>query len=159
MIRPNKEVNRTPGLAVHSTAGVADTVVGGIAVRLDPTNVLFVADGSLPASSCSLYGVAADTNVQHSAGTSYTIQDDFAKGGLVGCYINGGQFEVWNDGRGAVFATDVINAPIGSLLYIDSSGRWTITAGSAGTAGATSYGIVVSAPTSATGALKFQFNM
>lgn len=37
--------------------------------------------------------------------------------------------EFWNDGTGAVFADDVINATTGSALYINANGLLTTTAG------------------------------
>lgn len=161
-IKPPKEINRMPGYAVlKGSDGVTNVseILAGQAVRIVDSSTITLADGSLSATSYAVFGIASDTTTAYSAGGKYTIQDDFAKNGYVGCYINGGVFEVWNDGRGAVFASDVVNAPVGSALYIDSSGCWTITAGSASTAGAQALGILIEAPTATTGTLKFQFNM
>lgn len=61
--------------------------------------------------------------------------------------------EFWNDGTGAVFAADVINAATGKALYIDADGLLTTTAGSADTVGALVVATVEAAPADANGVL------
>lgn len=155
MIDPKKEVNRMPGLDPLKVAGVPSPhVVSGRLVRLIDTATLTLANGGLSAASNYPYGVAADDTAQHTSGTYYTITDNYNKGGKVGAFINGGVFDVWNDGRGLVFNADVINAAAGTPLYIGNDGEWTITKGSASTVGELVMGIVLVAPTSASGTLK-----
>lgn len=161
MINPNKEVNRTAGFSVlKNEAGVnVSEIISGQLVRLVDSNTITVADGSLANASYPVYGVAADDTKPHAAGEMFTVLDGYSRNGMVAAYINGGKFEISNDGRGAVFADDCINAPVGSLLYTDSTGKWTVTAGSAGTAGSVALGILEKAPTVSTDTMILQFNM
>ena len=61
--------------------------------------------------------------------------------------------EFWNDGTGAVFAADVINAQAGKALYINANGLLTTTAGSPDTVGALVVASVEVAPADANGVL------
>lgn len=61
--------------------------------------------------------------------------------------------EFWNDGTGAVFAADVINAQTGKALYINANGLLTTTAGSPDTVGALVVASVEVAPADANGVL------
>lgn len=61
--------------------------------------------------------------------------------------------EFWNDGTGAVFADDVLNAQAGTALYINANGLLTTTAGTADTVGSVVVAVVEVAPATANGVL------
>jgi hypothetical protein len=162
-LSPNKEVNRLPGLAIErdGNGNGAPDVMAGQLVRFVGTGLITLANGSLSNASNSVLGVALDTTavytaVQTSTGNGFIVTDSYAKNGLVSVAVDGGNFTVWNDGRGAVFATDVIGAAAGALLYCNNSGQWTTIQGSASTAGVTALAMVTIAPTSSTDALTLQ---
>jgi hypothetical protein len=106
-IRVLKEVNRLPGMAVVSSTTC--TIVGGNVVMLDtlagssdlnPGYIKLAANGAIVP-----LGLAIDSNVffpiggslQAGSGFDYT---NYNRGGLIGVFVDGGAFELYDDGRG-----------------------------------------------------------
>lgn len=122
-IRILKEVDRSEGRDVLS-----GSILGGNVLMLDAAGSGKVAlyDGSVAGSHP--YGLAIESNVKFPlaptsgdpAGQGYDYTD-FNRGGKIACFINGGEFELFNDGRGSVIAagTYAINAPV----YADATGK------------------------------------
>jgi hypothetical protein len=141
-IRIIKEVNRAPGAPVLS-----GTISGGTLLMWDPSNTQKV----LPATGASVqpYGWACESNVIPPlqpasglvAGQGYDYTN-FNRDGLVGAFINGGEFELYDDGLGAgapyVAATYAINA----LVYLLQSATGAANVTSASTSGNTPVGVV-----------------
>lgn len=99
MIKVLKEVNRLPGLLPKD----GEQILGGSVVTLDGDR-LKKYDGT--AGTFPL-GLASDSNIQFpiqapngiTVGVGYDYTG-FARGGLIGVFINGGLFELFDDGRG-----------------------------------------------------------
>ena len=113
-LRIIKEVNRTEGL---KPATSQDIIQGHPLVLATATTVKLVDD-----VLDKVLGLAAEDVVQNpiaptsgktvGQGFDYT---DFARGGLVSAFINGGIFELFDDGRGAPYTTGdtyVLNRPV-----------------------------------------------
>lgn len=99
----------------------------------------------------AILGFALESNVASVVtGVNY---DDYNRGGLISvCAGNGGEIEVWNDGRGDVYDTAqtyTINQP----LYVGATGL--ITNQSNGSI----IGFVTKVPTSATDTLRLQITL
>lgn len=115
-IRVLKEVNRLPGYAYASTL----TIIAGQPVLFQSTDVIraynsstlisapigFAAESTSPVSSAP---VTIDGMV--GAGFDYP---NYARGGMVGVFINGGVFEMYDDGRGSPLKADTfaLNEPV-----------------------------------------------
>jgi len=124
-IKVDKEVNRLPGLLPKS--GI--DIVAGYLVMLDG-DTLKPFDGT---AGLFPLGLAADTTKQFPiapadgqvVGTGYNYTD-FARGGLVGVFLNGGVFTLFDDGRGHPVDTTQVyaqNKPVFGM--VDGSGRIT----------------------------------
>jgi hypothetical protein len=103
-IRIIKEVNRSAGAPVLS-----GTISGGTVLAWDPANTQKVLPfGTGTPTPDQPYGLAAESNVipplQPASGLvagqgfDYT---NFNRDGLMGAFINGGEFELYDDGLGA----------------------------------------------------------
>lgn len=128
-IRILKEVNREGGRA---PATGADIIAGQPLELADASHVqpYSGASNSLPlglASDSNLHQpLQADNGLTVGVGFDYT---NFNRGGLIGAFINGGEFEMFDDGTGAPFETGdtyTLNHPV----YANSSGLITSTAAS-----------------------------
>lgn len=147
MINAALELGRSRGFK----AATGQTIVSGNFVKLtagdniNPTLSLVVGDEA--DTGASIFGIAADDTQKIPANVAlgYDVIDNWFKNGLVSAFLKGGLFSVWNDGRGAVFAEDVIGAAAGAPLYV-AAGKLTATAGDAGTLGAVKVGSVIRAP-------------
>lgn len=153
-ISPIIEVKRTAGLPAVAVAGVVTPdIIAGRAIKLASASTVTAADGTLLAATNSILGLAAETSKNYTAVNGAIVQDDYAKNGMISAFQDGGTFKVWDDGRGAVFAADVVNAAVNTLLYIDSEGKFTTVQGSASSVGYYAVGMILSAPTATTGIL------
>ena len=128
-LRIIKEVNRTEGLLPKT----GELIIQGHALVLDTATTVKLADDVLD----EILGLAAEDVVQNpiapasgqtvGEGNDYT---DFARGGKVSAFTNGGIFELFDDGRGAPYIpgdTYVLNRPV----YVEVvNGLITSTAGS-----------------------------
>ena len=101
-------------------------------------------------------GLAADDTKFLPYNGMYETIDRTFKHFKVAAFILGGQFRVWNDGRGAVFAEDVVNAKIGAPLYLNAAGVVGTEEGTAGKLGGEAVGFVIRAPKTATDMLFFK---
>lgn len=160
-LKIQKEVNRLPGLDPNG-----GTILAGQPIIYWTATSITVATAGLSSSSYTVVGVAADTTSSYGVANlggagqnlgSVQFLDDYAKGGLISAFVDGGTFEVFDDGRGAVFESDVVGANVGQALYVSSAGRWTAAQGSNGTVGYIKVASVVKAPTATTDTLILQF--
>jgi hypothetical protein len=128
-IRILKEVNREGGRAPATGA----LIIAGQPLELASASTVQPysgVSGSLP------LGLASDSNktqpLQAANGLTVGVGFDytnFDRGGLVGAFINGGEFELFDDSTGAPFMTGdtyTLNMPV----YANSSGLVTSTAAS-----------------------------
>jgi hypothetical protein len=138
-----KEVNRAPGYVVATSA----QILAGQPVMLTDANTIKPYDGTVGAA---VLGLALDTNVQFASaadiptikvqsGLSREMSDrpagDFTmaglmydglnRGGLISVLLDGGQVEIWNDGRGD--ATDGGSFTLNAPVYANASGLLTST--------------------------------
>lgn len=151
MINAALELGRSRGFKVAT----GKTIVSGNIVKLvangaDTANPLIdIVAGDEADTEASIFGIAADDNTKIPAGNTaalgFDVIDNWFKNGLVAAYLKGGLFSVWNDGRGEVFADDVIGAAVGTPLFV-AAGKLTTTAGTEATLGAVKVGSVVRAP-------------
>lgn len=127
-LRVSKEVNRMPGY----TPQASNNILEGHVVELE-NNELALWDGT-----GEPVGIAGDSNVMYplqntgtnpTAGTGYDYPN-FNRGGLISVFLNGGVFEVFDDGRGHVVDTAQAYAQ-GGILYADNTtpGRLTSVVG------------------------------
>jgi hypothetical protein len=119
-----KEVNRSPGAPVLS-----GTISGGTVLAWDPANSGKVLPfGTGTPSPQQPYGLACETNVipplQPSnglvAGQGYDYTN-FNRDGLMGAFINGGEFQLYDNGEGAGAPFEAGTYAIGGLVYADYS--------------------------------------
>lgn len=125
-----REVNRSLGFAKKS----GTTITSGQPLMLDTTGAsLMPFDGSV--TNGVPYGLALEDTVnQPLQGATFTAGQgfdytNFARGGLYSVMLDGGEAELFDDGRGAPYVTTdtyTVNAPV----YANSSGKITSTAGS-----------------------------
>ncbi len=172
MINAALELGRTVGLKPAKDAnGAVLPIVSGQYVRFDSTSEEAVA-GLYPevivakgdetiAEVGDVLGIAADDTQYKGFNGFYETIDGFYKYHKVSAFLLGGKFEIWNDGRGAVYAGDpesgesgategsVIGALPGTPLYINADGVLGTEAGAEGTLGGEAVGIVLRAPVSA----------
>lgn len=168
------ELGRTVGLDPLKVNGEVAPILAGQFVRFadyDLTSygasgdyglfpaVTVAKKGDLVANVGDVIGVAADDTVYKGWNGFYETIDGFYKWKKVSAYVLGGQFHIWNDGRGPVFAPDVVGAKPGTPLYIGEytdansvthEGVLTTTgltdAADAGKIGAIKVGIILRAP-------------
>jgi len=132
-IRIIREVNRSAGAPVLS-----GTISGGTVLAWDPANTGKVLPfGTGTPSPDQPYGLAAESNVipplQPASGLvagqgfDYT---NFNRDGLMGAFINGGEFELYDDGLGAGAPYEAGTYAIDHLVYADytATGAANITA-------------------------------
>lgn len=109
------------------------------------------------AETGDVIGIAADDTEYKGWNGFYETIDGFYKYKKIAAYVLGGQFHIWNDGRGPVFDPAVAGAKAGTPLYIGSFKKDGVTfegvltttapdAAAAGTIGAEAVGIVLRAP-------------
>ncbi len=129
-IRIIKEVSRDggrlPATSVNIIAGAPLELVDAATVR--PFDLTNASDRPL--------GLASDSNIQQplqgAGGLTVGVGFDFTnfnRGGLIGAFLNGGVFELSNDGTGNPYEdgdTYVLNQPV----FANSSGLVTSTVGS-----------------------------
>ena len=169
MINAAKEVARTVGHVPFAEAGVVAPIVSGKFVKLAAgtgeqagETVVKGILGSEVAATVDILGIAADDTEKLPYNGMYEIIDNYFKNGKVAAYVLGGLFTIWNDGRGAVFATaedgsSVLNAAPGTPLYIGADGALTKKADTTATnVGAIVVGSVIRAPKDADGTLFFK---
>jgi hypothetical protein len=124
-IRLIREVNRSEGKA--PVTGV-DIIAGQPLLFATATTVRPYNDATFAAHP---YGLAAESTAQLplapatglTAGEGYDYTN-FARGGLVSVFMNGGEFELFDDGRGAPYETGdtyALNAPV----YAKENGKVT----------------------------------
>ena len=103
-------------------------------------------------------GLAADDTKFLPFNGMYETIDRTFKHFTVASFILGGQFRVWDDSRGAVFAEDVVNAVAGVPLYLNANGVLATTAMSEATGklGEQVLGFVVRAPKTTADVLFFK---
>lgn len=160
-IRVIKEVNRFPGFSVPTDSDgqpTADILAGKLVRLIDATHVT-LADGSLAAATNLPIGPALEDTVNYSSyvnGKGVITDSNWKGGGISAPFGDGVIIEVYNDGRGAVFASDCINAAVNSMLYCGTDGVWTTTPGSATTVGEKVLAQVLVAPTEASGVLRMK---
>lgn len=102
--------------------GASVTIVGGTPVRVVDATTIIPMDSASYQVMC--LGLASDSAVQFPAGGSTTTgyqagygydYTNYDRGGLVGVFINGGVFELYDDGRGHpcdVTETWAVNQPV-----------------------------------------------
>jgi len=127
-IKQLKEVNRHPGLAVDPTFLLSGNIIGGQPVVLASASTLKPYAGTgVP------FGLAIESTEQLSAGTGNNAGSGYdytgyARGGKVSAFMDGGIFEITNDGRGYAYVsgdTYTLNAKV----YVNNSGLITSDAG------------------------------
>lgn len=130
-LRIIREVNRSLGFS--KKAGT--TITSGQPLMLDTASSLKPFDGSV--TNGVPYGLALEdtavpplqsSNPDQTAGQGFDYTN-FARGGLYSVMLDGGEAELFDDGRGAPYVTSdtyVLNGPV----YANSSGLITSTAGS-----------------------------
>ena len=132
------------------------------AIAARSMSVRVACDGNEAAATVDILGIAADDTEKLPYNGMYEIIDNYFKNGKVAAYVLGGLFTIWNDGRGAVFATaadgsSVLNAAPGTPLYIGADGALTKKADTTATnVGAIVVGSVIRAPKDADGTLFFK---
>lgn len=162
MIKALIELGRSAGHKVEKVDNVVTDIVSGRAVTLKK-NALTGEVNIVPANGAEagfIYGFAADDTKAFRYNGMYDQIDGNYKFGLVAAFLFGGHYLVWDDSRGPVFEFDgegsVLNAEIGTKLYIDAEGKLTVKAGNEGTMGAECVGYVLTAPATQNDALEFK---
>lgn len=164
MIKAALELGRTVGLKPQVVNGTTTTIVSGRFIKFAGN------DGTLPTvahaagtDAVQNIGLAADDTQLPTFNGMYEVIDNFYKNCKISAYILGGEFYVWNDGRGAVFANDLFEdesdsdtVVAGAPLYISASGLLTHTAGTTGTLGADIVGYILKKPATANDMLFFK---
>jgi hypothetical protein len=124
-IRQVKEVNRSVGYPILS-----GNIIGGNVLALDPAGSNKVKLWDKTATTGQPFGWAIESNVffplqqangeQAGQGNDYT---NFNRGGLESVYNNGGDFVLFDDGRGLPFdaGTYAINAPVYTSAVADGN--------------------------------------
>jgi hypothetical protein len=140
-----KEVNRSPGAPVLS-----GTISGGTVLAWDPANSGKVLPFGSATSSSQPYGLACESNVIPPlqpasglvAGQGYDYTN-FNRDGLMGAFINGGEFQLYDDGLGAGAPFEAGTYTVGHLVYADitatGAANITATAGSNVAIGSVTY--------------------
>lgn len=125
-LRIIREVNRSLGFSKKS----GTTIISGQPLILDTASSLKPMDTE--GTTFSAYGLALEDtvmpslqagNADQTAGQGYDYTN-FARGGLYSVILDGGEVELYDDGRGAPFVTTdlyQLNAPV----YANSSGLLT----------------------------------
>jgi len=116
-----KEVNRSPGAPVLS-----GTISGGTVLAWDPANTGKVLPFGSATSTSQPYGLACESNVIPPlqpasglvAGQGYDYTN-FNRDGLMGAFINGGEFQLYDDGLGAGAPFEAGTYAIGGKVYAD----------------------------------------
>jgi len=149
-----KEVNRDPGKAVYVSGGSAVAILAGQPVRLTDANTITLSDNTSDAavyglaldtnvgfsSAAAIPTGATSSQFQVQSGLSREMSDqpsgDFTmsglfydglnRGGLISVLLDGGQVEVWNDGRGD--PTDGGSFTLNAGVYANENGKLTSTA-------------------------------
>jgi hypothetical protein len=126
-LRIIREVNRSLGFA--KTSGT--TIISGQPLMLDSTAAaLKPFDGSV--TNAKPYGLALEdsqvpplqaSSANQTVGQGYDYTN-FARGGLYSVLCDGGEFELYNDGRGAPFVTSDTYQIMGPV-YANASGLLT----------------------------------
>lgn len=160
------ELGRTVGLKPAEAEGKVLPIISGQYVRFANYELgegaeavaglfpaVIAAKGSdVIATTGDVIGIAADDTEYRGWNGFYDTIDGFYKYKKVSAYVLGGQFHVWNDGRGAVYADNVVGAKAGTPLFINAQGVLSTEAvsgeGAGGKIGGTAVGIVLRAPVS-----------
>ena len=141
-----KEVNRSPGAPVLS-----GTISGGTVLAWDPAGTGKVLPfGTGTPTPQQPYGLACESNVIPPlqpanglvAGQGYDYTN-FNRDGLMGAFINGGEFQLYDDGEGAGAPFEAGTYTVGQLVYADvtatGAANITATAGSNVAIGSVTY--------------------
>ena len=158
MIKALIELGRSAGHKVEKVNNVFTDIVSGRAVTLKKnaqTGEVNIVP-ALGGEEGFIYGFAADDTKAFNYNGMYDQIDGNYKFGLVAAFLFGGHYLVWDDSRGAVFADDVIDAVIGTKLYVNADGILTTTKGADNTIGAECVGYVLTAPATQNDALEFK---
>lgn len=136
---------RKPGYTVKT----GQSILAGQPVMLDTADTtgatIMLADGA------TIVGFALETNV--SPITMSYLYDDYNRGGLISAVAgNGGELEVWNDGRGDVYDFTQTYT-IRQLVYVGTDGKIT------NQANGNSIGFVTKAPAGVGTALRIQLTL
>jgi len=132
-IKVKKEVNRHPGLTPDTTYMLTGEIIGGqplVLVTATTCKPYAGGTGVIP------YGLAIESTEQLATGDSETHAgsgydySDYARGGLVGAFMDGGIFELTDDGRGAPFETGDTYT-LNKKVYAKSNGKITSDGGNA----------------------------
>lgn len=156
MIKALIELGRSAGHKVEKVNNVVTDIVSGRAVTLKKNGEEVNIVPALGGEAGFIYGFAADDTKAFNYNGMYDQIDGNYKFGLVAAFLFGGHYLVWDDSRGAVFADDVIDAPIGTKLYVNADGILTKTPGAAGKIGEQCVGYVLTAPATQNDALEFK---
>jgi len=162
MINAALELGRTVGLPpkVEATGAILEEnhIVSGRYVKFvtEEGAALPVVKPAKGGDDFQDIGLAADDTKFLPFNGFYETIDRTFKHFTVASFILGGQFRVWDDSRGAVFAEDVINAQAGVPLYLNADGVLGTEAGTEGKLGAEVLGFVVRAPKAASDILFFK---
>lgn len=120
-IRQIKEVNRSVAYPIAS-----GNIVGGMCLQLDTTPAL--SPWTHTVATGKPFGLAIESNVFFplqpangevaGQGFDYT---DFNRGGLESCYVDGGDFVIYDDGRGLPVdaGSYVVNQPVYASAAVD----------------------------------------
>lgn len=119
-VRVIREVKRSGGL----TPKTGVTIIAGQPLLLDTSTTVRLYDSAAHTASAILYGIAAESTAQLpiapanglTAGQGYDYTN-FARGGLVSCFMLGSELELFDDGHGLPFLTGgsesyALNAPV-----------------------------------------------
>ena len=160
MIKVLKEINRSQGYKAETVNGAIAPILAGQLVwlkKVSGVNVMSVCKGEDDAETMVPFGFALDSTVKPVDTKLYKSYDGYSYNDMVAAHIGaGGLLRIKNDGTGAVFATDVVNAAPNTKLFVDALGKLTITQGDVYTVGNIAVGSIETAPTSADGALVFK---
>jgi len=124
-IRVLKEVDRLEGFPIETGA----TIIAGQPVKLTSAGKILPFDAAAGEAAIGFADVHTQPLPIAPVGGGPTVglgydYTDFARGGLVGAYIDGGVFEMYDDGRGAPYVTTdtyVVNKPV----YANAAGKVT----------------------------------
>lgn len=168
MINAALELGRTVGLPpkVEETGAIleANHIVSGRYVKFETAETEGALPVVVPAKGGDDFqdiGLAADDTKFLPFNGFYETIDRTFKHFTVASFILGGQFRVWDDSRGAVFASgeaadSVVGAVAGTPLYLNADGVLGTAAGTEGKLGGEVLGFVVRAPKAASDILFFK---
>jgi hypothetical protein len=119
-VRVIRENNRSEGLKPHTgvTAIIAgQPLVKASATTVKPHDTLADVVFGIAAESTGQLPIAPLSGLTAGEGFDYT---NFARGGLVSCFVNGSELELYDDGHGVPF-TDTDTYTLNREVYADES--------------------------------------